>query len=88
MVLGYKDNGADSIEQRLKGVQQPEEGPLAWRVGDGKTKCIKLLSDEMKIAVHMLGQMIAEVWSSRDTIKHKQSTIERFCNVVAASIMA
>jgi hypothetical protein len=88
MVLGYKDNGADSIKQRLKGGQQPEEGPLAWRVRDGKTKGIKLLSDEMKIAVQMLDQMIAEFWSSRDTIKHKQSTIERSCNVEAASIVA
>jgi hypothetical protein len=88
VVLGYKDKGTDWIEQRLKGVQNPEEGSLARRGEDGKTKYIKLSQDEKTIAVQMHDQMIADGWSSRDTIKHLQSTIERFRNVVASSITA
>jgi hypothetical protein len=88
VVLGYKDKGADWIEQRLKGVQNPDEGPLARRGADGKTKYIKLSPDEKMIAVQMHDQMIAEGWSSRETIKHLQLTIGRFRNVVASSITA
>jgi hypothetical protein len=60
VVVGYKDKGADWIEQRLKSVQNPDEGPLARRGADGKTMYIKLSPDEKTIAVQMHDQKIAE----------------------------
>jgi hypothetical protein len=87
-VPGYKDKVADWIEQRLKGVQNPEEGPSARRSEDGKTKYVKLSSDEKTIAVQMHDQMIAEGWSSLGTMTFLYSTIQRFRNVVASSINA
>jgi hypothetical protein len=75
VVLGYKDKVADWVEQRLKGVQNPEEGHLARRGEGGKTKYVKLSPDEKTITIQMHDQMIAEGWSSRETIKHFNSTI-------------
>jgi hypothetical protein len=87
VVLGYEEKGADSIEQRWRGVQQPEERPLS-RGEDSKTKYIKSFPGKKEVAVQMHDQMIVVGCSSRDTIKHMQSDLERFCNRVAASVTA
>jgi hypothetical protein len=67
-VPGYKDMVTDWIEQRLKGVQSPEEGPPARQSEDGKTKYVKLSLDEKTIADQMHDQMNAEGWSALKTM--------------------
>ena len=51
VLFGYEQKGADWIQKKLDGEDNPDQGPLARRGEDGKTKYIKLSADEEQTAV-------------------------------------
>jgi hypothetical protein len=88
VMFGFEQKGAQWIEDRLAGEELPDEGPLARRGTDGRTKYIKLSADEKKTAVQMYDQLIAAGWSARAALNHMKDSYDRYRNMAASSITA
>ena len=86
VLFGYELKGADWIQKKLDGEDNPDQSPLARRGEDGKTKYIKLSADEKQTVVQVYDSLLAAGWSVRETIKHMHEKLDRYRNVSASSI--
>lgn len=86
VTLGYETKTKAWIKQRLEGVSEPDEGPIAKRGSDGESKYVKLSPNEKQTAVEIFDALIKGGYGVRKAVKHMQENYQRFRNVSAASI--